>query len=50
MEVVAEGITAAADAGEPLLIAAVRVSPQAVDERRVFENDTGRRSSVAVQS
>jgi 5,6,7,8-tetrahydromethanopterin hydro-lyase len=39
MEAVAEGIVAAADAAELLLIAAVWVNPQAEDERLVFENN-----------
>jgi 5,6,7,8-tetrahydromethanopterin hydro-lyase len=39
MEAVAEGVVAAADATELLLIAAVWVNPQAADERLVFENN-----------
>jgi 5,6,7,8-tetrahydromethanopterin hydro-lyase len=39
MEAVADGIVAAADASELLLIAAVWVNPQAADERLVFENN-----------
>ena len=39
MEAVAEGVVAAADAVELLLIAAVWVNPQAGDERLVFENN-----------
>ncbi len=39
MEAVADGIVAAADATELLLIAAVWVNPQAADERLVFENN-----------
>lgn len=39
MEAVAEGVVAAADAGELLLIAAVWVNPQAAEERLVFENN-----------
>jgi formaldehyde-activating enzyme len=39
MEAVADGIVAAAEAAELLLIAAVWVNPQAADERLVFENN-----------
>jgi 5,6,7,8-tetrahydromethanopterin hydro-lyase len=39
MEAVAEGIVAAADAAELLLIAAVWVNPHAADERLVYENN-----------
>lgn len=39
MEAVAEGVVAAADATELLLIAAVWVNPRAADERMVFENN-----------
>ena len=39
MEAVAEGVVAATDAVELVLIAAVWVNPQAADERLVFENN-----------
>ena len=39
MEAVAEGIVAASDVTELLLIAAVWVNPQAADEQAVFENN-----------
>ena len=39
MEAVAEGVVAASDAAELLLIAAVWVNPKADDERLVFENN-----------
>jgi 5,6,7,8-tetrahydromethanopterin hydro-lyase len=39
MEAVAEGIVAAVDAPDLLLIVAVWVNPKAADERRVFENN-----------